>query len=120
MDETEPAVRADVQLHVEMPFVALLRLVHFRVARLLLFSWFLVEGGAAIRVASMIVPPESFMPLARGSSPNLGEHRRTQFMFLQQVAAKVGQSRGIGHPFASQVDAAEFPEYGRFKPEVFR
>ena len=33
------------------------------------FLWFLVDGGAAIRVASTIVPPESFMPLAKSNLP---------------------------------------------------
>src|SRR5689334_3545693 len=60
------AIYADVYLHTEVPLIALLRLLHLRIA---LFSSFLVEDGAAISVASTIVPPDNFIPWAKSNSP---------------------------------------------------
>ena len=72
MNQPRIAVRSDVQLHAEVPRVALLGLVHIRITALGL-SRFLAEGGAAIRVASTIVPPESLIPLAMSNSPTLAK-----------------------------------------------
>jgi hypothetical protein len=52
---------AGLRLHSEIPLVALLGLVHFRIPLLLLIFGGL---GAAIKVASMIVPCFMAMPLA--------------------------------------------------------
>jgi hypothetical protein len=45
----------------------------------------LVSGGAAIRVASTIVPPKTFMLLASSSSATMVNRARTQAMHLQKV-----------------------------------
>ena len=52
VDQLGLATHADVQLHPEIPLLALARLVHAEVARL---AWFLVELGAAMLVASTLV-----------------------------------------------------------------
>jgi hypothetical protein len=39
--------------------IALLALMHLRVSRLLLFF---IDGGASIKVASTMVPPDNFIP----------------------------------------------------------
>src|SRR5215472_6951837 len=61
VDQLAAAVDAKMRLHAEIPLVALLRLMHLGIARLLAF---LVEQGALIMVASTIVPVATFSPLA--------------------------------------------------------
>ncbi len=70
------AVRANMQLHAEVPLIALLGLMHFRVACLVLT--FGRRRHAAIKVASIIVPSEGFMLLASNSSPTFSSKAERQ------------------------------------------
>ena len=96
-------VHPDVHLHAEVPLLALLALMHLRVAALLL-----VLGRRRCRDQRGIDDgaPGELHAVGQQQLAHLGEQRRADLVLLQQVA-EVEQRGGIGHALAPQVDAAE-------------
>ena len=96
-------VRADVRFHPEIPLVAFLGLVHFRVALL-----FLVLGGGR-RGDQRGVHQGAFaqQQALRGEvGVDGGEEALAQIVGLQQ-AAELQERRGVRHALGIQVDASE-------------
>lgn len=67
MHQPRALIHADVRLHPEVPLVAFLGLVGISASRVL--PLFFVEGGAAMIVASTMVPGDNFMPCRLRCSP---------------------------------------------------
>ncbi len=95
------AVHADVQLHAEVPLLALAGLMHLRVTLLVL-----VLGGAG-RTDDRGVHDRAatdLHPLGLQHLAHLGEQGLAQLVSLQQ-ATKLQQRGRVRHPLAAQVDA---------------
>jgi hypothetical protein len=101
------SVHADVRLHPEVPLLALLALVHLRVA--LAAGLFLVELGAAISVASTTVPARSSKPLRCQQLVDGGQDLRGQLVLLQQVA-KAQDGALVRQPISPAAQAREVAE----------
>src|SRR5450830_637647 len=102
------AVHADVHLHTEVPLVALLGLMHFRIASLVL-----VLGGAGRCNDGGVHngTARELQPVRLQQLAYLGKQGGTDVVLLQQVT-KAEQRGGIGHALSPQVDSTEFAKGG--------
>src|SRR4051812_26636728 len=107
-------IDTDVRLHPEVPLVPLLRGVHLRIA---LAALFLVDGDAAISVASTIVPPRSRAPRASRCSATA-----SNTVFVSSCASsrcrkfKIVVSSGIGSRPSSRLQNARIDWISRALP----
>src|ERR1043165_3537963 len=102
------AIYADVDLHAEVPLIAFLRLLHLRVALLLLVLGRRRRGdqrGIDNR------PARQLHALRQEQLTHFAEQRRANLLLLQQVA-KPQQRGGIGRAFAAQIKRGPVPWTG--------
>ena len=115
MDQAGLTVRANVQLHAEVPLVALLGLVHFRVAALLLV---LGRGRCGDQRGIDNRAARQLHAVGQQQFAHFGEQRRTQLVLFHQVT-KVEQGRRIGRPFAAKIEPAEVSKHGHVVERIF-
>ncbi|REG58721.1 hypothetical protein B0G80_1402 [Paraburkholderia sp. BL6669N2] len=102
------AIHTDVQLHAEVPLLALPRLMHFgvsRLVRILCGTGRTDDGGIHNRAGAYL----QSAPLQYLADP--GEQLLAELVALQQPA-KLQQRRAIGNAFAPQVNPNESPQCG--------
>jgi len=93
-------IRTDVRFHPEIPLVALLGLVHLRVALPLLVlggGRRGNQGGVHQRAGPQQQPPRGEVGM------DGGEETLAEVMRFEQVA-EVQQGRGVGHTFGAQIN----------------
>jgi hypothetical protein len=116
VDQTRTGICADMHLHPEVPLVAFLGLVHFRIA---LATLVLGRGRRRDdrRVHHRALPEHQ--PLGSQVAVDAGEDAFSQLVGLQQTA-ELEQRRGIWRGFPRQVDAYKAPDRLTVVDGVFR
>ena len=104
VDQLVLAVHTDVRLHAKVPLVALLRLVHLRVARLVTV---LGRGRRGDDGGIDDGAGRDLQPLGLQMPANFLEQALAQFVALQQVAKLAGGGL-VRSAFPSQIDAHKF------------
>src|SRR5436190_223967 len=111
VDQLGLAVHPDVQLHPEIPLLTLPRLVHLRSRAL---ASFLVELGAAMIVASTMVPPATFRPrearcsFTRSNSGLPRSWRSSRWRKLRIVVSSGTGSRPRSMPTNRRIDSESY------------
>jgi hypothetical protein len=101
-------IHTDVQLHTEVPLLALPRLMNFEVSRLVLIlrgTRRPDDGGIHDRASA------NLQPTHLQYFSDLGEQLLAELVALQQPA-KLQQRRAIGNPLAPQVNSNVSPQCG--------
>lgn len=107
MDQTGFAIRANMQLHAEVPLVALLGLMHLGVAG---FLFILGRGRDSDQRGIDNRAAGDLDTIGLKQCPHLGEHLLAEVVFFEQVS-EFQQGRGIRDAFPAQIETAEFPEH---------
>jgi hypothetical protein len=105
-----------MRLHSEKPLIVLPGLVHLPIAS---FALVLVEGGAAMMVASTIGPCRISRPRSSSIAPTLVEQNPGQVMALQQMA-KVQHRRRVRNRRHRQVDPGKATQRLAIVQRVFQ
>ena len=115
VDQAALAVHADMQLHAEVPLVALLALVHLRVA---LARCVLGRGRGCDQRRIDNRATRELHAVGQQQLADLGKQHRANPVLLQQVA-EIEQRGGIGHSLTAQVNSTEITERSDIVERVF-